>query len=89
MTPQEREAEFKRAITQFARSDDVECLLDGLQARYLGSWASSRADQAEHREHLYRMVQAVEALKAEIRSVASDEAFVALNSRRVLKKIQK
>ena len=83
---EEREREFKRAITEFATSDDVERLLDGLQARYLGSWASSRPDQGEHREHLYRMVQAIEAVKNEIRIVATDDAFAALNSRRVPKK---
>lgn len=77
---------FVERVTDFARSDDFERLIDSLRAKYLASWEQSRIEDVASREHLYRMVHAVEALKNEIASLANDQSVRAFNSRRALAK---
>ena len=54
-------------------------LLDGLIEKYSASWRATAPEQTQQRDHLYRMVQAVEGLKNEIRSIALDEVIEAHN----------
>jgi hypothetical protein len=65
--------EFVEQVQRFASSDVVEQLLDGMKARYEQDWGSTRPEDSARREHLYHMVQAVEGLKSELRSIAQSD----------------
>lgn len=73
--------EFVRAVQELAYSDAVENILDGLIAKYTAGWKDTRPDDPCHREHCWRMVKAVEALKNEIRAIATAERIDNHNSR--------
>ena len=77
--------EIVEQITAFAHSDAVETLLEGMQAEYEARWRSSKPEDTAQREHLYRMVQAVEGLKSEIKRVAQDDT-VGLYNRGLLRR---
>lgn len=77
--------EVVEQITAFARSDAIETLLAGMQAEYEARWRSSKPEDTAHREHLYRMVQAVEGLKSEIKRVAQSD-MVDLYNRGLLRR---
>lgn len=71
--------DFVRRVEEFAHSDEVEWVLDMVSDKYVEGWRTSPPDQANRREHLYRMVQAVEALKNEIRSITQEDIVTAYN----------
>ena len=71
--------EFVERVQEFAHSTEVELILDHLIEKYQEGWRTSPPEQADRREHLYRMVQAVEGLKNEIRSIALGEIVEAHN----------
>jgi hypothetical protein len=77
--------EFKNKVTEFAHSDALEHLIEGLITGYRNAWHTTRPDDVQHREHLYRMTQACEALKREIVSVALNDTLAEFNERRKFK----
>ena len=48
-------------------------LLSAMSAKYMESWRASGSADVEKREHAYRMVLAVDELKAELKGVELDE----------------
>jgi hypothetical protein len=73
--------DFVERVQVLAQSRDLSILLDLVVERYLEEWRTSPPEKAERREYLYRMVQAVEALKKEVQTIAVDEYVTAHNSR--------
>lgn len=73
-------------MADFTRTEDYARLIETLRAKYLNSWENTRPDDVTSREQAYRMIQAVEALKNEISSLANDPAVRAFNGRRTLDK---
>ena len=73
--------EFVERVQVLAQSQDLQTLLDIVADKYLEEWRTSPPEKADHREHLYRMVQAVEALKKEVQTIALDEHVNAHNAR--------
>lgn len=73
--------EFVERMQVLAQGRDFQTLLDLVAERYLEEWRTSPPEKAEQREHLYRMVQAVEALRKEVQTIALDEYVTAHNSR--------
>lgn len=66
-------------IEQFAHSDTVQLVLDGLIDRHQEQWRTSAPENAASREDAYRMVRAIEGLKSELRRLSRDEAVEAYN----------
>jgi hypothetical protein len=66
-------------IQEIAHSDEISILLNGMVEMYSESWRASAPEGTQTREHLYRMIQAVEGLKAQFRSVSLDEVVEAHN----------
>lgn len=79
MSVAEPPREFVEQVIAFAKSDAVEILLNGLQATYEQDWAQSKPEDKDRREHLYRMVQAVEGLKSELRRIAQSDTVQLYN----------
>jgi hypothetical protein len=71
--------EFVQRVQEIAHSDEISVLLDGLIEKYSDNWRTSDPGNTQNREHLYRMIQAVEGLKAEFRAVSLDEVITAHN----------
>lgn len=80
----ERE-EFERQVKEFAHSDAIEFLLEGLKVAFTEHMLATSPADAEKREHDYRMVRAIDALKNEIISVATNGMFEEFKARRILK----
>lgn len=70
---------FIQEIKDFSKSDAIASLLDTLIEKYSDSWRNTDPEKAQTREHLYRMVQAVEGLKNEIRAINHDAIVSAWN----------
>lgn len=70
---------FIDEVQQFAQSDAVEWLIEGLIDKYQEQWRSSDPDAQSAREDAYRMVRALGDLKTEIRRVNRDDAVDSFN----------
>ena len=71
--------EFVERVQNLANDDAFDFLIDLLSNKYQEEWRTSPPEDADKREHLYRMVQACDALREEVRSIASDEKISVFN----------
>ena len=71
--------ELVERVQNLSQDDAFHLLIDMLISRYMEEWRTTRPDNAAHREHLYNMVKASEALRSEVRNIATDEAITAFN----------
>jgi hypothetical protein len=71
--------ELVERVQALAEDDALHFLIDMMIARYTEEWRTTPPERAEHREHLYRMVQAADALRSEVRNTATDEAITVFN----------
>jgi hypothetical protein len=76
-TPEER----VRAES-FASDSVLSAVLDSIIAKYIRDWRDTSPEQAEDRERAYQMLKAVEALRDEFSSIASDQKVRSFNKSR-------
>lgn len=70
---------IRHEIETMFHSDGMEWMLDCLIERAQEEWRSSAPDEPAARERLYWKVQAIEGLKAEIKSICLADAVEAHN----------
>lgn len=63
----------------FANSQTLEELLQRLKATYQQSWLNEQ--RPDHREHLWRMANAVEAVRNELKALTSESKVAEFNKR--------
>lgn len=75
------DAEMVREARRLATDHVLNEILDGLVARSLDEIKSSQPDEFDKRDEAYRMMRAIEALRTEIKSVASSLDIAEWNRR--------
>lgn len=68
-------------LEALVRDPVLNAVFQRLIDKYMESWRGSPPEQADTREHLHRMVNAVEALKRELQSVAANRKVAAFNNK--------
>lgn len=71
--------ELVERVQSMANDDAFHFLLDLMIQKYSEDWRTTPPEDAAKREHLYHLIQATEGLRAEVRTIASDEAITVYN----------
>ena len=75
------EADQVEYVKTLIRSNELTLVFEIMKEKYAQSWMNTKLEDEEHRKHLYRMISAVEALKAELTGIALDQAVTQHNNR--------
>lgn len=76
-----RDREFIAQAKEFATSYVVAGLLEDIEAKHTEIWKNSSPAAREVREAAYDMIRAVQALRVEMQSIATDGEVTAWNKR--------
>jgi hypothetical protein len=71
--------ELVERVQALSQDDALQFLLGLMVEKYSEEWRTTPPERADRREHLYRMIQATEGLRTEVRNVATDEAITVYN----------
>ena len=80
------EAEFVREVEDLAHSEAFDEVLVRLEDSFIGKWKMAKT--ADEREKAHALVMALDAIRTEIASIATDKRFVAFNTRRSLRQVK-